>query len=70
MVLYVTFFVLIQRTDPACGGARRSQSNQRKIKAADNFGAAVYELAHAIQLPFALLRVKQYCLLLAIAASS
>ncbi len=49
----VTFFVL----------------KQRKFKAADNFGTPVLKLAHAIQLPFALLRVKQYCLHQALAAS-
>ena len=45
------------------------ESKQRKIKAADNFGAPVLRLAHAIQLPRAKLGVKQYCLLKAYAAS-
>jgi len=41
---------LKQRTEAPEGRARRSQSNQRKFKAADNFGASVFQFAHAIQL--------------------
>jgi alpha-D-ribose 1-methylphosphonate 5-phosphate C-P lyase len=29
---------------------RPKETNQRKFKAADNFGASVFQLAHAIQL--------------------
>jgi hypothetical protein len=38
-------------------------------KAADNFGATVLKLAHAIQLVVTAFLLRQYCLLLAIAAS-
>ena len=50
------------------------ERNQRnpdsyRDKAADNFGAPVFRLAHEMQLPQASLGVKQYCLLLAFTAS-
>jgi hypothetical protein len=50
---------------------QEKESNQRKIKASDNFGAPVSRLAHAIQLapPRASVSLKQYCLLKATAAS-
>jgi len=35
---------------------QEKESNQRKIKAADNFGATVFRLAHAIQLALPLKR--------------
>jgi len=37
--------------------------NQRKGQPQIFFGIAILSAAHAIQLPFAPLRVKQYCLL-------